>query len=455
MLNFLMTMLAFIMGLGILITFHEFGHFWVARRCGVKILCFSVGFGKTLISRTAKDGTEYRIAMIPLGGYVKMLGEQDEVVAPEQLSGAFNQKSVWARIAIVFAGPAFNFIFAFFAYIAVYMIGIQGLVPLIGEIQPGSIAKNAGLQSYSEIVAIDDRPTQTWQQVLNQMIPRIGDTGLLKLSARDPESSDVQTYLLPLTHWDLDSKNPDLIGALGITPFRPEQPAIVSTVTQGSAASKAGLLPNDRIINIAGMPILQWTTLVSELVKRPNIKTELLVIRQGHEEPLKLSITPQAKVMPDGSLSGYIGITMKPIEFPKNLIRTQKYSFIDSLKPAYDQTVYYTVVSFKLIGKMVMGKLSLSTLSSPISMAQGAGATLRIGFQYYLGFLALISISLGVVNLLPIPVLDGGHLFFYAIEVLIKRPVSKKIQEVAMRMGFIFIICLMSISFYNDIVRMM
>ncbi len=455
MLNFLMTILAFILGLGILITFHEFGHFWVARRCGVKILCFSVGFGKTLISRTAKDGTEYKIGMIPLGGYVKMLGEQDDVVAPEDAARSFNKQSVWARIAIVFAGPAFNFIFAFLAYIAVYMIGIQGVVPIVGAIEPGSIASHAGVQSGVEIIALDDKPTQTWQQVLNRMIPRIGDIGTLKVSAKTPESSAVQTYLLPLKHWELDSKNPDLIGALGIAPFRPEQPAIISTVTDGGAASKAGLLANDRIIAIAGLPVLQWTTLVEELTKRPNIKTDLTVMRQGNEEPIVVSIVPQAKVMPNGSLSGYIGITMKPIEFPKNLIRTQKYSFIQSIRPAYDQTVYYTLVSFKLIGKMVMGKLSLSTLSSPISMAQGAGATLRIGFQYYLGFLALVSISLGVVNLLPIPVLDGGHLFFYAIEVLIRRPVSKQIQEGAMRMGLVFIVCLMSISFYNDIVRMM
>lgn len=460
MLDFLVTIMAFILGLGVLITFHEWGHFLVARACGVKILCFSIGFGKTLVSRTAKNGTEYRIAVLPLGGYVKMLGEGNEIVSPQDRESAFNRKSVWARTAIVLAGPLFNFIFAFFAYMMMLMIGVQGMAPLVGEIQPNSIAHKAGLKAPLEIIAVDDKPTNTWQEVLNQMIPKIGEEGTLKLSTQSKESVSVSTQLpiydfnLSLKDWHLDSKNPDLIGSLGIVPLKLIPPAIVGTLVPNSVAQKSGLLPNDQIISIEGVAIPDANVLISEISKRPNVNTTFKVIRASHKEPIDITLKPAAKVLENGKLSGHIGITLKPMEIPPYWIRTQKYSFLESLKPAYQQTVHYTKVSFKLIGKMVMGHLSPSSLSGPIGIAQGAGATFKHGFQYYLGFLALISISLGVVNLLPIPVLDGGHLFYYMIEIITRRPVSQKIQEKAAVFGLFFIIGLMGISFYNDIARL-
>lgn len=453
--NFLITMLAFIIGLGVLITFHELGHFLVARRCGVKILCFSIGFGKALVSRKAKNGTEYRIAMLPLGGYVKMLGERNEVVAPEEKAFAFNQKSVWARIAIVFAGPAFNFIFAFFAYMAVAMIGVQGIAPFIGVVQPHSIADKAGLIPPLEIVAINDKPTSTWKQVLDQITPKIGDKDSLKLSVHAIGSMHIQTYLLALNDWQIDAKHPDLIGSLGIEPLRPEHFAIINSVVPKSAAEKAGLLAQDHIIAIAGMPIHNVNTFISEIERRPSIKTEITVVRGGDQtHPITLFITPDAKIQSDNRLTGHIGVTLKPMVFPKEWIRSHQYSFWKSFKPAYEQTVYYTKLSFNLMGKMIVGKLSPSALSGPISIAQGAGMTFKMGFQYYLSFLALISISLGVINLLPIPLLDGGHLFFYLIEIVIRRPVPQFIQEQATALGILIIAGLMVVSFYNDIMRL-
>lgn len=453
--DFLVTIIAFLIGLGLLITFHELGHFWVARRLGVKILCFSIGFGKSLVSRKSKNGTEYRIAILPLGGYVKMLGEKNEVVPLEEKAFAFNQKSVWARIAIVFAGPAFNFIFAFFAYMAVAMIGVQGVAPFIGAVQPQSIADKAGLIPPLEIVAINDKPTTTWQQVLDQLIPKIGDKDNLKLQVRVIDSSYIQTHWLSLKDWQISSKHPDLIGSLGIEPLKPTHFAIINTIKPKSAAEKAGLLAQDQIIAIAGMPINNVDTFISEIERRPSIKTEMTVVRQGDKaHPIKLFITPEAKVQSDNRWVGYIGVSLKPLIFPKEWIRTHQYTFWGSIKPAYEQTIYYTKLSFNLMVKMVTGKLSTSALSGPISIAQGAGLSFKMGFQYYLSFLALISISLGVINLLPIPLLDGGHLFYYLIEIIIRRPVPQFIQERATAVGIVFIAGLMVVAFYNDIMRL-
>lgn len=385
-----------------------------------------------------------------------MLGERNEVVSSEEKALAFNQKPVWARIAIVFAGPAFNFIFAFFAYIGVAMIGVQGITPFIGVVQPHSIADKAGLTPPLEIIAINDKPTSTWQQVLNQLTSKIGDKDNLKLSVRAKDSTAVQTYLLPLNDWQIDAKHPDLIGSLGIEPLRPEHFAIINIVNPGSAAEKAGLLAHDQIIALAGMPINDVSTFISEIERRPSIKTEITVIRQGDKaHPITLFITPEAKVQPDNRLTGYIGIGLKPMVFPKEWIRNYQYSFWNSFKPAYEQTVYYTKLSFNLMAKMLAGKLSPSALSGPISIAQGAGFTFKMGFQYYLSFLALISISLGAINLLPIPLLDGGHLFYYLIEIVTRRPVPQFIQDKATAVGMVLIAGLMIISFYNDIMRLL
>lgn len=449
--NFLIAVFAFILAIGILVTFHEFGHFWVARRFGVKVLRFSVGFGKPLFTWRDKQQTEYVIAALPLGGYVRMLDEREGPVPEDQKSFSFNRQSVWARFTIVLAGPLFNFLFAVIVYWLTFMHGVSGWVPLIGEIKSESIAMQAGMVANEEVLSIDHVPTNTWQQVMKQLMTRLGDKGLLELETKQADGAR-RTYLLNLNAWELKGNKPDLLHAIGIEPYQPPIPPIIVEVVRGEPAQIAGVLAGDLITEVNGKPINTWKEFTNVVVNSIDMPVHLLIKRNN--ETKSITFLPRAKETDNGEVIGFAGLMVKSDPLPAHLIRKEKLNPLAALIAAVNKTKDYIFISFKIIGKMLIGDIGLHNLSGPITMAQGAGATASVGFQYYLGFLALISISLGVLNLLPIPILDGGHLLYFLIEIISGKPVSERIQQYGFKIGMLLLTFLMGIAFYNDILRL-
>jgi len=444
------SIIAFFVAIGLLVTFHEFGHFWVARLLGVKVLRFSVGFGKTLWRFQGKQ-TEYVIAAIPLGGYVKMLDEREATVADTEKPFAFNSKPVWARFAIVLAGPVFNFIFAIVAYWLMYMIGITGLAPIVGEIKPDSIAATAGLLERDEIVKVDNQTTHSWQQVVNKLIDRLGDKDSLSIEVlRD--KGQRQVLNLPLKTWQLKGDRPSLIDALGITPYQPPIPPIVSDVIADEPAGVAGMAADDEVIAVNHQPITHWREFTDVIHKSVNKPITLTVKRK--DKIIDFTFMPRTKESDTGEIVGFAGLVVKPVEMPPELLRNERYSPWEAFVEANKKTADYIRLTFKIIGKMITGDVGLKTLSGPLTIAEGAGASALGGIQYYLGFLALISISLGVLNLLPIPILDGGHLLYFVIEAIQGKPVSERVQIYGFKLGMLLLICLMTIAIYNDLARL-
>lgn len=444
--------LAFMVAIGLLVTFHELGHFWVARRLGVKVLRFSVGFGKPLFSWRDKQDTEYVIAAIPLGGYVKMCDEREGPIDPQDLAYAFNRKSVWARFAIVFAGPAFNFIFAILAYWMMFIIGISGVIPMIGQITPGSIADQAGLKARQEIVAIDEVATPTWGQVAKQIVTRLGEGDSLIIRAKAPEQDEEKLYTLDLNTWKPQGDQPDLLSSLGITPYLPPIAALIDVVLPGEAGERAGMRANDRIVAINEQKVDDWQQVMRVIKESADQTLSLIVLRDNKE--LSLTLSPRAKKSEGGETIGFAGLQVKTPPLPSTMVRKEQWGITAAFLAAVHKTIEYTALSFKMIGKLIVGQIGIKTLSGPVSMAQGAGASAVIGIQYYLGFLALISISLGVLNLLPIPILDGGHLLYYVIEMVTGKPVSQKVQLYGFKAGLFFLSILTFIALYNDLIRL-
>lgn len=450
MTGLLISIIAFFVAIGVLVTFHELGHFWVARLLGVKVLRFSVGFGKALWRFQGKE-TEYVIAAIPLGGYVKMLDEREGPVEDSQKSFSFNAKPVWARFAIVLAGPVFNFIFAIMAYWLMYMIGITGLAPLVGEIKPDSISAKAGLLENDEIIKVDGQTTHTWQQVVNKLIDRLGDKDNLSIEVlRNKEQH--HSLKLELESWQLKGDRPSLIDALGITPYQPPIPPIIFDVMADEPAGVAGLAANDEVVAVNHHPISEWRQFTDVVHHSANKPITLTVKRK--DKLLDFTFIPRSKESDSGEMIGFAGLIVKPIDMPPELLRNERYSPWEAFVEANKKTAEYIRLTFKVIGKMITGSVGLKTLSGPLTIAQGAGASALGGFQYFLGFLALISISLGVLNLLPIPILDGGHLLYFVIEALQGKPVSERVQIYGFKLGMLLLIFLMTIAFYNDLHRL-
>lgn len=448
--TFFTAIIAFIVAIGLLVTFHELGHFTVARLLGVKVLRFSVGFGKTLLRYQGKQ-TEYVLAAIPLGGYVKMLDEREGPVPVEEQSLAFNSKPLWVRSAIVLAGPVFNFIFAIAAYWLMYMIGITGIAPVVGELAPHSIAQAAGLREQDEIIKVDGQPTQTWQQVVNQLLDRLGDKNTLTIEVlRD--KTDHHTLTLPLKTWELRGDRPNLIEGLGISPYQPPIPPIVKEVLDDEPAAAAGVQAGDEIVAVNQLPVTQWQDFTKVVAKSIDKPLTLTVKRQN--EIKTFTFTPRTKEAENGEIIGFAGLSVQLKELPPEFLRTERLGPWQAFVEANRKTGEYIRVTFKVIGKMLTGSVGLKSLSGPISIAEGAGATVSVGIQYYLGFLALISISLGVLNILPIPILDGGHLLYFLIEAIQGKPVSDRVQLYGFKLGMVLLIFLMSVAFYNDMARL-
>ena len=450
MLSILWNLAAFIIALGVLITVHEFGHFWVARRCGVRVERFSIGFGKALWRRTDKQGTEFVIALIPLGGYVKMLDERVEPVIPELRHTAFNNKTVRQRAAVIAAGPVANFLFAIVAYWLVFIIGVPGVRPVIGEITPDSIAASAQITPGTELKAIDGIETPDWDAVRLQLVSKIGDAQTTVTVA--PFGTDSrQTKTLDLRHWEFEPDREDPVASLGIQPRGPQIEPVLAQVQADSAASKAGLQAGDRIVKVDGQQLTQWMTFVTLVRDNPGTPLALDIERQG--SPLSLTLIPDTKPG-SGKDEGFAGVVPKIIPLPDEYKTVRQYGPFSAIVEATGKTWQLMKLTVSMLGKLITGDVKLNNLSGPISIAQGAGMSAEFGLIYYLMFLALISVNLGIINLFPLPVLDGGHLLFLAIEKLKGGPVSERVQDFSYRIGSILLVLLMGLALFNDFSRL-
>ncbi|ARR50024.1 TPA: sigma E protease regulator RseP [Photobacterium damselae] len=451
MMGFLWNLGAFLLALGILIAVHEFGHFWVARRCGVYVERFSIGFGKAIWQRKGKDGTEYTLAMIPLGGYVKMLDERVEAVPEHQRHMAFNNKKLWQRSAIVAAGPFANFVFAVFAYWVVYLIGVPAVKPVIGEVAPQSIAAQGGIAPGMELKSISGIETPDWESVNMAMISHIGDKQMA-VTLTEPHTNVDVKRTLNLTDWSYDPERENVLTTLGLTPYTPAITLVISQLVDNGAAINAGFQLNDKIIAVDGEPIKQWQTFADLVRENPGKTLNVEVLRDN--APLTLALTPAIKDLKDGSKVGYVGIAPKVDAWPEDYRINLQFGPLESVAKATEKTWQLVTLTFDMVTKLVTGDVAIKNLSGPISIAKGAGMTADFGLVYFLGFLALISVNLGIVNLLPLPVLDGGHLMFFAIEAVTRRPVSEKIQDIGYRVGSAILVALMAIALFNDFTRL-
>lgn len=437
--------------LAILVAIHEFGHFWVARRCGVKVLRFSIGFGKPLFSWRDSLGTEYSVAGIPLGGYVKMLGEGDSDVPESELHLAFNRKPVLQRIAIVSAGPLANLLLAVVAYWAVFMAGESGYVPLIEAVEPGSVADVAGLEPGQEIIAVDGAETPTWQALSFRLLDRIGDTGTIQFAVKYPDSEMVYESQGSIHEWLSEQEQPDLFGGLGITMYTPPVAPVVDEVVSGSPAAASGLQSGDRILSADGVVMALWMDWVEYVRARPEQAIELEFQRGA--QTLRAAIVPQ-RVIDDGESIGRVGMGVAIPEMPPEMVRQFSRGPLEALAAGFIRTGELTMFTLNSIKKMAMGLISPKNLSGPITIAKVASASAKSGLESYISFLALLSVSLGVLNLLPIPVLDGGHLLFYTVELLAGRPIPEKIQTLGYQLGLFMVIGIMILALYNDFARL-
>jgi regulator of sigma E protease len=447
----LKTILILLGTLGVLVTIHEWGHFWVARRCGIKVLRFSVGFGTSLFKWNDKLGTEYVIAALPLGGYVKMLDEREGNVQPEEVDFAFNRKSVSARLATVLAGPLVNILFAIFLYWVIFVNGITEVAPVVGRVVPESLAAHAGLQAGQEIIAVDGKSTSSWEKVSLQLVNRVGDTGDILLTVKTPNAS-VQQVPVRIGDWLIGESVTDTLQSIGIEPWRLAVPAVIGSLSAGERAEVAGLRVGDELISVNAKPLGDWMEWVGFIRANPEKVMNIAVKRQG--QLIELQLKPASKQDDDGKTVGYIGAGPQVPEVPKEMLRETHYSVFSAWQPALVKTWDMSVVTIKSIGKMVQGKLSIKNLSGPITIAKVAGDSAKVGILAFIGFLAFLSLSLGVINLLPIPVLDGGHVVFYTIEGVLGRPLPEKVQEACVYVGMSIVVGLSLIAIYNDILRL-
>jgi regulator of sigma E protease len=450
--SFLTSAAALIVTLGILIAFHEYGHFWVARRMGVKVLRFSIGFGKPLWSKkVGKDQTEYVLAAIPLGGYVKMLDEREGDVSPEEVHRAFNRQSVKKRIAIVVAGPLFNFIFAILAYFVMYSVGVPGVKPLVGDVTPESSAARAGIVKGDEIVQVGSQDTPTWNAVRMALLQYSLDNDRIVIHVKD-NNGTVHDAPLDLQGITMEDKQQRLVSRLGMEPLRPAYPAIIGQLSEDGAAQRDGLRPGDRVLSVDGKEITLWEDWVDVIRENPEKTLSVEVQRDGAVQVI--SLTPKREQTAQGEI-GLIGAAPQVSEEMIDQYRAiVSYGPVKALWTGVSETWRMSVLTLRMLGKMLVGEVSLENLSGPITIATYAGYTASIGLTTFLSFLAIVSISLGVLNLLPIPILDGGHLLMYVIEGIKGKALSEDVQAKMQQFGMVILAMLMMLAFYNDIMRL-
>jgi regulator of sigma E protease len=434
----------FLIALAILISVHEFGHFWVARLVGVKVLRFSIGFGRALLRyQRNPDTTEYVLAAIPLGGYVKMLDEREEEVPAHQVDQAFNRQVLWKRFAVVAAGPLFNFLFAILAYWAVFMAGESGLRAVVGSVEPDSIAAQAGFQEGDSLVRVGDRDAPIWERVVFALMLEQRSGQDLRVTVRDASGREQERWIdaEPLSTLPEDAS---VLEGLGLHPQKPRFAAVIGKLIRGEPAAQAGLAVGDRILSADGEPIRDWDHWVETVQSSPGQALRVAVERDG--EPLTIALTPRAAEK-DGVTVGRIGAEVL-------VERVQvRYGPAEALVAALVKTGDLSYLTVRVIGRMLVGQASLENLSGPITIAKAAGQTATIGFDSFLKFLAIVSISLGVLNLLPIPILDGGHLLYFAIEWIKGSPLSDAAQLQGQKLGIVMLAALMGLAFYLDLSR--
>jgi regulator of sigma E protease len=449
--TFIIAILSFIVALGILVTIHEFGHFWVARKCGVKVLRFSVGFGKPLFKFNRKDDpTDYVVAGIPLGGYVKMLDENEGNVKEDERHLAFNNKPLLSKFLIVLAGPVSNLIFAFIAFWLILMMGEEGLKPVVGGLNESGIAIHSGVEIGDEIIAVNDRPVSIWRVAAGLIATEMLDDGSTEVSL---VKTDGQFVKVNFNFKNGEQPEPgEIMQAIGITPSIPAIQPVIGDVVSGEAGFQAGLKSGDLILSVNDRSIKSWREWVELTRASPNKTMNVDVLRQ--EQLVSLSITPKA-IIDDGLTIGRIGVSaFIDKELKKHFYATYSLGLFPAITEAATQTISYSLLTVKLIGKMIIGEASVQNLSGPISLAQYAGETASIGLVSFLKFLAFVSVSLGVINLLPIPMLDGGHLFFYLIEAIKGKPLSDRSQGIFMRVGMLLLMAMMVLAISIDINRL-
>jgi regulator of sigma E protease len=451
--NLLHTVGAFIVALGVLIVVHEFGHYLVARWCGVKVLRFSVGFGRPLgVWRRGADRTEWVVAAIPFGGYVKMLDEREGPVEPHEVSRAFNRQSVWKRLLIVVAGPLFNFLFAILVYAGLFMHGLPEARPVLAEPPAATPGAAAGLHSGDTVRAANGEPLATWQDLRWKVVQAAlqGEPIRLEIVNSRGHIAEATVDLRAFTPAEVEG---DVMERAGLRLFRPPLDPVLGKLIAGGPAERAGLKEGDRILRAGDKAVDSWESLVAAVRAGPGIPLRLLVQRDSAS--FAVEVTPDAVSSGDTRV-GRIGAAprMPPDHADKIFIRVQ-HGPLDSLGKAVVKTVDISVFSLKMLGKMLLGEVSWKHLSGPVTIADFAGQSAQMGWLSYLTFLALISISLGVLNLLPIPLLDGGHLMYYAVEIIKGRPVSDRAMELGQRVGLALLLVMMAFAFYNDINRLL
>ena len=439
--EFLQYVLALIVTLSILVTVHEFGHFFIARRSGVKVVRFSVGFGRPIWSRVDRQGTEFVVAAIPLGGYVRMLDEREGDVAPEDVERSFNRLSPLWRIAIALGGPLANFLLAIVVYWGVFVLGSTQLVPVLGEVPAASPAHQAGLRGGEEVVAVDGSETPAWPQITMALAARLGDSGAIQLDTRTPGEQLIRQTDVPISDWQRGVEEPDLLGSLGLVPTLP---AILGQVLPDSPAERAGLRAWDRVEQVDERAIGNWGEWVDVVRAAPD-EALSVTVRRG-EASVELTLVPGERVTEDGRLYGFVGVM--------SVTREIRYGVLEAIPKSLAETWSKTMLTLDLLKKMFTGMVSTKNLAGPITIAKVAGDSARSGFESFFSVLALLSISLGVLNLMPIPILDGGHILYCAVELLTRRPVSARIQALGVQVGLFLVGGLMVLAFYNDITRL-
>ncbi|WMS86965.1 RIP metalloprotease RseP [Pleionea litopenaei] len=441
MIEFLYNLVFFLVALGILVTFHEWGHFYAARKLGVKVLRFSVGFGKPLWRRVGKDGVEYVVAGIPLGGYVKMLDEREGNVAESERSQAFNRQALWKRNVIVFAGPLANFVLALVVYWLMFFSGTWVMKPIVAEPLAGSIAQTAGVQRNDQILKVDGQSVNGWNDVVWALVERLGESGQIDLEVLDWSNNQTKSLKLDISDWKVDDRRPDPLASLGLTQIDAIDPLVYELDPNG-AAQQAGIKPRDRILQLNDTKISSFRDV------------------QGFMQAVQSDQAISVKVNRDGQEQEF---QVYPRQVEQNwLLGIKVYSyfeyesagFIGSFKLAVNKTAEVIALTGTMFKKLIVGEVSTKSLGGPLSIAEGAGSSARGGWVYFLGFLGIISVNLGLINLLPVPMLDGGHLLFNAIEWLKGKPLSDEAQEYGLRIGMVLVLGLMAIALFNDIARL-
>ena len=451
--DFLYKLFIFVAAISILVVVHEFGHYWVAKRLGVKVLRFSVGFGRPLwLRRIGKDQTEWVVAAIPLGGYVKMLDEADGKVAKKDLRRAFNRQPIPTRSAIVLAGPLFNFLFAILVYALLFMVGVDGLKPVVGKVDEGSTAARAGFRAGDELVSIDGKPVASWDQRRMYLYLRALDRAQVEVVARDAQGA------LHTRRLDLSALNPGQVSAgliereIGMYGYSPAVPPILDVIEANGVAAQAGLQAGDRIARIDGAELRSWSEAVAQIAGSPERRLTLTIERNGALRVIEL--TPQA-VERNGQRIGRIGVSVRPPELPPEMRVTLRYNPLIALWEGAQVTWDMSVLTLRVLYLMVKGEVSAKAISGPITIAQYAHHSAMIGLDRFVMFLAIISIGLGVLNLLPIPVLDGGHLLYHALEAVKGGPLSERSLYWGQMIGLSLLGALMVLAFYNDFARIL